>query len=80
MKDEVKDQEGDKKEGEKDIAKTSAPEQEVEEEEEEEGMSLDEFLASKKSANVKNQIRQAEKITDKNLEEEDNGKLHQETI
>lgn len=43
-------------------------------------MTLDEFLATKKKASAKAQIREAEKIDDKNLKANENGKSHQETI
>jgi len=43
-------------------------------------MTLDEFLASKKRATAKNQVREPEKIGDKNLISTENGKKHQETI
>lgn len=43
-------------------------------------MTLDEFLATKKKATAKNQIRETEKINDKNLQANENEKNHQETI
>ena len=55
--------------------------QEPEEEEEEEtGMSLDDYLASKKKSNIKGQKREGEKVNAKNLQVDESNKVHQETI
>jgi len=49
-------------------------------EEEESGVTLDEYLANKKSAKVKAQVRETVGINDKNLQEDNTEKVHQETI
>lgn len=51
-----------------------------EEEEEETGITLDDFLANRKTANIKNKVRETEKINQKNIEENKDVKYHQSTI
>lgn len=51
-----------------------------EEEEEDNGISLDDYFANRKAANIKGKGREAEKINQKNIEENKGVKVHQSTI